>query len=87
MGFFKAFGLDFGNSPGEAKGSETYLPITMVSIKDLQTEATLKHMHVVEFVETHARRIAQLLIQEDKSDLVDTLTYGLAIHSLPSCAQ
>ena len=39
MGFFRAFGLKFGNEPGEAAGSSTYLPLTILNISDLNNEA------------------------------------------------
>ena len=39
MGFFKAFGLDFGKSPGEASGNSNYMPITIIDCKQLEKEA------------------------------------------------
>jgi hypothetical protein len=77
MGFFRAINLDFGNEPGEAKGSATYLPITILSIRELQKEAAQKAIHAGQILEHHAMQLARLLTQEDKSNLVDTLTYTL----------
>jgi len=77
MGFFKALNIDFGNNPGEARGSRTYLPITVLSIRELQKEAALKAIHAGQLLENHATHLARLLTQEDSSHLVDTLTYTL----------
>jgi hypothetical protein len=77
MGFFKAINLDFGNEPGEARGSDTYLPITILSIRELQKEAAQKAIHAGQLLEHHATQLARLLTQEDKSNLVDTLAYTL----------
>jgi hypothetical protein len=30
MGFFKAFGLDFGREPDEAPGNDRYIPVTII---------------------------------------------------------
>jgi hypothetical protein len=77
MGFFRSLKLDFGNEPGEAKGSDTYLPITILSIRELQKEASQKTVHTGQLLENHALQLARLLTREDKSDLIDTLTYTL----------
>ncbi len=77
MGFFRTLNIDFGNQPGEAKGSDTYLPITILSIRELQKEAAQKAIHTGQFLEHHAMQLARLLTQEDASNLVDTLTYTL----------
>lgn len=39
MGFFESFGLSHGKKPGEASGSSTYLPITMIDVKQLRIES------------------------------------------------
>ncbi|EPU1007292.1 hypothetical protein ACVUMT_003479, partial [Vibrio cholerae] len=46
MGFFRAFGLKFGNEPGEAVGSNTYLPLTILNVAELQKEAAESYDHV-----------------------------------------
>lgn len=39
MGFFESFGLSHGKKPGEASGSSTYLPITMIDVRQLRIES------------------------------------------------
>lgn len=79
MGFFKSFGLNFGNEPGEAKGSPNYLPITILSVDDLKKEALDKMIPVGEVIEKKCNKLSQILLQihnEDDSTIF-SLTYIL----------
>ncbi|WP_219904876.1 hypothetical protein [Shewanella algae] len=77
MGFFRAFGLQFGNEPGEAKGSSTYLPLTILKVSDIEQEAIDSYSHVGDVIESKAERISKLLTRKDSGDLVDTLTFSI----------
>lgn len=77
MGFFEAFNLHFGNKPGEAQGSDTYLPITSISVAYLNHEAGKRSLQVGDVLEGDTAKLAQLLTQEKSSHLVDTLAYTL----------
>ena len=77
MGFFRAFGLKFGNEPGEASGSSTYLPLTILSVNELQEEAIKSYDHVGNIIESRSERIAKILTRQEKGDLVDTLTFSI----------
>lgn len=77
MGFFRAFGLKFGNEPGEAGGSSTYLPLTILPVKELQEEASKSYDHVGNIIESRSERIARILTRKEKGDLVDTLTFSI----------
>jgi len=77
MGFFEAFNLHFGNKPGEAQGGDTYLPMTSISTEELNKKAGRMNIHVGEVLEEDTHKLAQLLSQEKKSHLVDTLAYTL----------
>ncbi|MEZ9469790.1 hypothetical protein AB4211_05205, partial [Vibrio lentus] len=52
MGFFRAFGLKFGNEPGEAKGSSTYIPLTILNVSDLNDEASENYANVGDMIRT-----------------------------------
>lgn len=77
MGFFRAFGLKFGNEPGEAVGSNTYLPLTILNVAELQKEAADSYDHVGNVIEAKSEQIAKILTQQDVGDLVDTLTFSI----------
>lgn len=77
MGFFKAFGLDFGNEPGQAKGSATYLPITIFETEQIQREAISKGIEVGSQIEETSQRLSAILSQNAEGPLFDTLTYSI----------
>lgn len=77
MGFFKAFGLDFGKEPGEASGSHHYIPITIFNVEVLEGEARENYTEMGSVLEEHSRKLAQVLTRTRESDLVDTLEYSL----------
>jgi len=77
MGFFRAFGLKFGNGPGEAAGSRTYLPITILNVAELHKEADDSYDYVGNIIEAKSEKIAKILTRQDSGDLVDTLTFSI----------
>lgn len=77
MGFFKAFGLQYGNEPGEASGSSTYIPLTIIHIEDIQQQTKKSDEQVGDIIEKKAAEISVLLLQQESGDLFDTLTFSL----------
>ena len=77
MGFFRAFGLKFGNEPGAASGSSTYLPLTILNVSNLEGEAAESYSHVGNIIEGKSKEIARLLTRQSSGDLVDTLTFSI----------
>lgn len=77
MGFFKAFGFDHGKKPGEARGSNTYLPITIFDTGELIKQAAKNFEEVGYFIEKQAEEMASILTQNQSGDLFDTLTYSI----------
>jgi hypothetical protein len=63
VGFFEYAGIEFGNQPGEALGSSTYLPITVLSRTDL--EARYPGEKIQEAVTLKCRRLAALLSPDE----------------------
>ncbi|WP_421794116.1 hypothetical protein [Hydrocarboniphaga effusa] len=77
IGFFKAFGLKFGKAPGEATGSESYLPIDFVDCEELRQRAADEYAEVGEFIDGWAGKVAGLLLQTNAGPLFDTVQYSL----------
>lgn len=77
MGFFKAFGLDHGKKPGEAKGSSTYLPINIFDTDDILEQAAANFEEAGYFIERQAEEMSSILTQNDSGDLFDTLAYSI----------
>lgn len=76
MGFFNAFGLDYGNKPGEASGNSRYLPISIIKSDELFTKDNITKP-IGEIIEIKSNQLSKLLTQEETGNLVDTLTYAL----------
>ncbi|MFM9891374.1 hypothetical protein [Achromobacter xylosoxidans] len=77
MGFFHAAGVNFGNQPGQAKGSSTYIPLTILRTKDLEAKAHSEYEPVGNIIESESTKLAKVLLQKDDGELVDALTFSL----------
>lgn len=76
MGFYKAFGLQYGNEPGEASGSSRYIPLNILNVNELKQEAIDSYEYVGQIIEERSNELAKMLTQEDNTDLVETLTFS-----------
>jgi hypothetical protein len=77
VGFFQYFGLEYGQAPAEAPGSNTYIPITQVDVGQLRAKAAEKFLPVGELIEEDARQLARVLTQLSQGEVIDTLTYSI----------
>ncbi|GAD61993.1 sensor histidine kinase [Aquipseudomonas alcaligenes] len=77
MGFFKAFGIDFGNNPGQAKGSSRYLPLTILKCDELRHQALTEGTEVGNIIEEKSKHLASMLCNGASGDIHDTLSYSL----------
>lgn len=77
MGFFQAFGLDYGKHPGEAAGSTTYAPVTRMPIAELRVEANRTGRPVGAIIEPRAMVLAGVLARSKRGPLYETLEYAL----------
>lgn len=75
MGFFQAFGLDFGNRPSQAKGSNTYVPMHIYDTSEINQEAIEAMVHPAQLLENKAKEISKILTQEQSGNLNETFTY------------
>lgn len=77
MGFFKAFGLDFGKKPGEASGSKRYIPLTIMRTEKIVDDAISNAREVGEEVDDLCGRLSETLCATDTGDVFDTLRYSM----------
>jgi hypothetical protein len=75
IGFFKLLGFEIGKAPGEAAGSATYLPFTILDYNDLMIDEILSEnpMHVA--IQRKAEEFAGLLSQSHKLTVLRPVTY------------
>lgn len=76
MGYFQTCGFEIGKLPGQAQGSDTYIPITVMKVSDLQKQAVKENREVGDVIEDHSRRLSNVLLQQSDSPSVDILTYS-----------
>lgn len=74
FGYFQFIGVDAGNQPNTAPGSGNYLPITRISLEDLQSTDVILQDQITK----HAKRLTKV-IYPSASDIsrVDMLTFCL----------
>ena len=77
MGFFQSFDLEFGKTPGEARGSGSYIPITIYETEKVRRDAFDNRVEVGDQIESTSRRMSAVLCGDDGGDLYDTLTYAI----------
>ena len=77
MGFFRMFGLEFGNAPDEASGSGRYEPIRFLSLEEIHREAADEYLDVHEGIERRSQGLARMLVHENVPDVIETLGYCL----------
>lgn len=75
MGFFRMFGLDFGNSPDEASGGANYQPISNISFELLERAAAEQYKDVHEIIDEKSNILASVLVRQSSGDVVETLNY------------
>jgi hypothetical protein len=75
VGFLQSLGLDYGNAPGEARGSIDYVPVTALHRSDVARRAAGDPIGAG--VEFEARRLAATLAQGAGGRILEVLEYSL----------
>ena len=78
MGFFKSVSksIPLAKAPGEASGSEKYVPITSIDLSVIRRRALRDKIPVQQQIQTTAQNLSNVLAQGNES-LRQTLTYVL----------
>ncbi len=76
MGFFKSVYQDFGKEPGEASGSNRYIPITNINIKDIKNKAIRNKKDIYEYIEDIAKDLTKVLSRNNET-LMKCLSYSI----------
>lgn len=63
MGYFKQFGLDFGSEPNEARGSSSYLPISVINVHDLKDTSNTRREKIQDTIVRKSEHLASILGQ------------------------
>ncbi len=77
MAFFRAFGLKHGREPNCVDGNNRFVPFTILRIQTIKDEASKEWQVEQEIIEKRAEHLAQILSQQETSNLVDALTFSI----------
>lgn len=78
MGFFRLFGVPFGKEPGDAEGSTSYLPITILHTQEMKCSATEMFIPYGKYIEDYiVDALVQVLIKDKKSPCYSTVLFCL----------
>ncbi|MCI5144741.1 MAG: ATP-binding protein [Candidatus Electrothrix sp. AR3] len=77
MAFFRAFGLKHGREPNCTGGNDRFVPFTILRVKTIIDEASNEWKAEQDVIEARAAQLAQILAQQETSDLVDALTFSI----------
>jgi anti-sigma regulatory factor (Ser/Thr protein kinase) len=75
MGYFRTCGFQIGNLPGQAHGSDTYFPITIIPVAHIQKQAKDQTRQVGDVIEEYSQKLSCILLQQDDGPLAEMLSY------------
>lgn len=68
VGFFRHIGISLGNAPGARSGSERYLPLTVLTRNELQTDARAGVLQDV--IEKRSEHLAALVFEDESKQIM-----------------
>jgi len=77
VGFFHLLGFEIGNKIGQAMGSSSYIPITVLDYTDLMIDEIIMDNPMHRAIQAKADEIARLLTQSHKSTVTRPVSYCL----------
>jgi len=77
MGFFQAFGLDYGKSPGQANGNNRYMPMRLFDVQDIKQTARDLMVNPGEVLDDFAEEISNVLTQNNNPQVAQILKYSI----------
>jgi hypothetical protein len=77
MGFFKAFGLNFGRAINCHEGTDNFIPYSEVVISSIDEDSRKEHKKAQEILENKSKKMSQILSRSDSGILVDYLTFSI----------
>lgn len=77
MGFFQMFGLEHGNAPGQASGSETHVPINRINCIEVNETALRTGLFPGEIAQNKAEGLAQIVTRGETGPVYDFIAYSL----------
>ncbi len=78
MGFFQAFGVDFGSNSGVPRTNySSNFPLKIFKCESIVSDANSKGIEVGDQVENESKQLAAMLCMSDQGDTYETLSYAI----------
>ena len=75
IGFFRHLGFELGKNPGEARGSRSYMPITVLRYTDLMIDEIMGDSPMHKAIQAKADTFSSLLTQSHRSAITTPVSY------------
>lgn len=76
-GFFRSFGMSFGQPTGAVASTDSYIPVTVGEVDDIRTRAFEDFAHHGDVVQDDAERMVAVLTQSSEGPVFETLSYAI----------
>ncbi len=76
-GFFRSFGMDYGQATGAVGSTDAFIPITTVDVDELRGRAAEGMMHHGDLIQEESERMVTLLTRLDAGEVFETLAYSI----------
>ena len=76
-GFFRSFGMSFGQAPGAVASTDSYVPVTVGPVADITSRAYDGFSHHGDVIQADAERMVAVLTQAAGGDVFETLSYAI----------
>ena len=76
-GFFRSFGMKFGNEVSAANSNERFIPITPLSVDDIRDESIEQMEHHGETIDRSSKKLIEVLVQARDTPAFEALSYAM----------
>lgn len=76
-GFFRSFGMNYGQEAGAVDATNAFLPITVTNVDQLKLRAAESMLHHGDLIQADAERLISLLTRLESGEVFDTLAYSV----------
>ena len=76
-GFFRSFGMPFGQLPGAVASTDSYIPVTTATVDEITSRAIDEDSHHGDVIQADAERMVSVLTQAASGQVFETLSYAI----------
>lgn len=76
-GFFRYFGMQYGQEPGAVTSTEAYIGLRVLDVDAITSRASDEISHHGDVIQSEAEHLVSVLTQTDHGDVFETLSYSI----------